>query len=157
MAFRTFETKFCVFALIIVDGRMLMTHWSRSPSYGPPLWTLPGGLVRLGEPVEDAVERWVRDQAGLDAKLDSILGFHTSVIPGNERRDRPGVSLHQVRTVVTVTPTEGQFIPRIPRPADVTQWMRIDRIGALPRVDFVDAALEMAGITICSVSRAVAN
>lgn len=156
MAFRTFETKFCVFALIVEDGQVLMTHWSRSPSAVAPLWTLPGGLVWLGESVEDAAARWVRDQAGEDVELERILGFHTSVIPGNERRDRPGVPLQSVRTVVTVTPAAGRIVPSAPRPSDATQWMRIDRIGALPRVDFVDAALDMLGVQIHPLSRAVA-
>lgn len=156
MAFRTFETKFCVFALIVAEGQVLMTHWTRSPSPVAPLWTLPGGLVWLGEPVEAAISRWVRDQAGAEVKLDRVLGFHTSVIPGRERRDRPGVSLQSVRTVVTVTPLQGRLAPRLPRPSDTTQWMRIDRIGALPRVDFVDAALGMLGVGIHPLSRAVA-
>lgn len=156
MAFRTFETKFCVFALIVVDGRVLMTHWSNSPSPVDPLWTLPGGLVGLGESVEQAIARWLRDQAGYAVTLESILGFHSSVIPGRERRDRPGISLQSVRTVVTVTVNEGGFEPSAPRPSDVTQWMRLDRIGALPRVDFVDYALELAGVEIHPLSRAVA-
>ena len=156
MSFRTFETKFCVFAMIVSDGQMLMTHWSRSPSPVAPLWTLPGGLVWLGEPVESAISRWVRDQAAAEVVLDQVLGFHTSVIPGVERRDRPGVPLHSVRTVVTVSPVHGRLTPRPPRPSDTTQWMRIDRIGALPRVDFVDAALGMYGVGIHPLSRAVA-
>lgn len=156
MAFRTFETKFCVFALVIAEDRVLMTHWSGSPSAVAPLWTLPGGLVDLGERVEDTAVRWVAEQAGLDVELDRFLGFHTSVIPGNERRDRPGISLQSIRAVCTVRAREGRLKPCLPRPSDETQWMRIDRIGALPRVDFADFALGLAGVDIHPLSRAVA-
>ena len=39
------------------------------------LWALPGGTVRFGEPVVDALERVARDELGLAITVRGLLGY----------------------------------------------------------------------------------
>ena len=39
------------------------------------LWNLPGGTVRFGEPVTDAVHRVADDEIGADVTIDDFLGY----------------------------------------------------------------------------------
>ena len=49
---------------VVLDGeRVLLVQRGRPPSQGK--WSLPGGLVHLGERLEDAVRREVTEECGL--------------------------------------------------------------------------------------------
>jgi mutator protein MutT len=40
-------------------------------------WGFPGGAIELGESVEDAVVREVREETGLEVRVDGLLGVYT--------------------------------------------------------------------------------
>jgi ADP-ribose pyrophosphatase YjhB (NUDIX family) len=50
-------------AVVVDRGRVLLVQRGREPMKGH--WTLPGGLVELGEPLEAAVVREVSEETGL--------------------------------------------------------------------------------------------
>ena len=39
------------------------------------MWSLPGGTVRFGEPLTDAVKRVARDELDLSVAVDELLGY----------------------------------------------------------------------------------
>jgi ADP-ribose pyrophosphatase YjhB (NUDIX family) len=45
--------------------------------FGPckGLWHLPGGTVRFGEPLVDAVKRVAHDELGIDVNVGELLGY----------------------------------------------------------------------------------
>ncbi len=58
-------------ALILDGDRILMAQRGKEPLEG--WWSLPGGLVELGEALEDAVRREVREETGLEVRPTGIL------------------------------------------------------------------------------------
>jgi 8-oxo-dGTP pyrophosphatase MutT (NUDIX family) len=71
------DPKLAVAALLECDGRMLMGRRSRH-SASPGKWSFPAGYVDRGERVEDALVREVREETGLDVRIDALLGIYSA-------------------------------------------------------------------------------
>jgi 8-oxo-dGTP diphosphatase len=66
-----------VSAAIFRDGRVLIVRRARPPAHG--LYTLPGGGVELGETLEQAVIREVREETALDIAPVDLVGFRQAI------------------------------------------------------------------------------
>ena len=67
-----------VSAAIVRDGKFLLVRRARPPSKG--LFTLPGGVVELGETLKQAVEREVREETGMTVEPVALAGFREAVV-----------------------------------------------------------------------------
>jgi len=76
---RTYPTRpyLAVSAAIFRDGRVLIVRRGRPPAHG--LYTLPGGGVELGETLEQAVIREVREETGLAIAPLALVGFREAI------------------------------------------------------------------------------
>ena len=69
----------CIFlnvaGIVVFDeqGRVLLQKRSRTSE----LWGFPGGIMELGESAEEAAIREVREETGLEVKIDAMLGVYT--------------------------------------------------------------------------------
>ena len=66
-----------VSAAVIRDDRVLVVRRARSPAQG--LFTLPGGAVELGETLEQAVEREIREETDLLIAPIGLAGYREVV------------------------------------------------------------------------------
>jgi 8-oxo-dGTP diphosphatase len=76
---RTYPTRpyLAVSAAIFRDGRVLIVRRARPPAAG--LYTLPGGGVELGETLEEAVVREVREETALAIAPVDLVGFRQAI------------------------------------------------------------------------------
>ena len=76
---RTYPTRpyLAVSAAIFRNGRVLIVRRARPPAHG--LYTLPGGGVELGETLEGAIIREVREETGLEIAPLTLVGFREAI------------------------------------------------------------------------------
>ena len=77
-------------AVVIHDGRLVLIRRGKAPSAGE--WSIPGGAVELGESVEAALRREVREETGLEIAVGRFLEVFERV----ERDDDGVVRFHFV-------------------------------------------------------------
>lgn len=65
-------------AIIVQDGKILITKRGSNPDKGK--WSVPGGLVELGEKLEKAVIREVREETNLDVKVVRLIDAVDNII-----------------------------------------------------------------------------
>ena len=73
-------------AVVLRDQQVLLVRRGGQPSAGK--WSLPGGLVELGETTEDAILRELVEECGLRARLAGIAGVVNRVVRDAEGRIR---------------------------------------------------------------------
>lgn len=68
-------------AVIVKGNKVLLIKRAGDPGRG--LWSIPGGLVELGEKIKDAVRREVKEETGLDVRVGEIADV-TEIITRDE-------------------------------------------------------------------------
>jgi 8-oxo-dGTP diphosphatase len=62
---------FGVGAVIVDQGRVALVRRGKNPKKGE--WSIPGGLVNLGEPIAEAVAREALEETGLDVEPRALV------------------------------------------------------------------------------------
>ena len=91
-------------AVVVRDGRALVVRRAHEPRKGE--WSLPGGLLDLGESLVDAARREVKEETGLDVEVGPMIETFDRV-----HRDRRGphpLSLRDRRFRVLVERRRGR-------------------------------------------------
>jgi len=73
------EAPIAAVGVVVVDGgRLLLIRRRDPPDEG--LWTVPGGLVKLGERVEEAAVREVEEETGVKVELQGLLDVVDKIV-----------------------------------------------------------------------------
>jgi len=105
------------------DGRVLVGRRAREPMIGR--FTLPGGVVELGETLAEAVARELFEEVGVEA---GIVGFNRHVEPILRVGDR--VRSHFVIASFVARWTRGEA--RVSEEMDAVAWIDPSASGSLP-------------------------
>jgi ADP-ribose pyrophosphatase YjhB (NUDIX family) len=73
-------------AVVLRDDHVLLVRRGGQPSAGK--WSLPGGLVELGETTEEAVLRELVEECGLRVRLGGVAGVINRIVRDADGRIR---------------------------------------------------------------------
>lgn len=110
-------------ALVIRDGEVLLVQRAASPSKNE--WTLPGGLVKLGEEMRDAVERELREECGIEAEVGPAVDVFDRI----EHDEEGDVRFHYVIIDFLVANFQGE--PAHGSDALAVRWATVDELKSL--------------------------
>lgn len=107
---------------VVWDGsRVLLERRGRPPAQGS--WSLPGGLIDLGETAAAAVQREVREECGIEVVVGPVLGLFEPV-----HRDPDGrIRYHYVVIDFLAYYRSGDI--RVGDDAADLRWVRPDELG----------------------------
>lgn len=118
---------------VVLDGpRVLLVRRGKPPLAGK--WSLPGGLVELGETTREAVRREIEEECGLRIQVGEVAGVLDRVI-----RDAQGrIRYHWVLVDYVAFPESGTLCAA--SDADEAQWVEVDQVE---RLDTTDGLMDM--------------
>lgn len=71
-------------AVIVEDGRALLVRRAGEPLKGE--WSIPGGVLELGETLRQGVRREVREETGLEVEVGEVLEVFDRILPDAQGR-----------------------------------------------------------------------
>jgi 8-oxo-dGTP diphosphatase len=112
---------------VILDGdRVLLARRGHAPSLGK--WSIPGGVVDLGERIEDALVREIEEESGLHVRLLGLCGVIDRVV-----READAVRYHYV-IIDYVAEVVGGLLQAGSDAAEV-RWVSVDDLGQYDTTD----------------------
>lgn len=128
ITFKTEQGRFNyrVCGIIIHDNKILAMHDQRSPYY-----YLPGGRVQLGETVEEAILREIKEELEIDAKIVRPLwfnqGFFTEDVSGEQFHEICVYFLMDISHTDLLSKGE-QFVLNENNKRHTFEWLEFDRL-----------------------------
>jgi 8-oxo-dGTP diphosphatase len=71
-------------AIIVEDGRVLLIKRAKAPLLGE--WSIPGGMLELGETLRQGAEREALEETGLVVRATDLLGVFDRIVPDETKR-----------------------------------------------------------------------
>jgi ADP-ribose pyrophosphatase YjhB (NUDIX family) len=123
-------------ALIFGGDQVLLVRRGSEPALGK--WSLPGGLVELGETLESAVCREVLEETGLEVRIADVVAVLDRIIYDDERN----VQYHYVLLDFLCHPVRGM----VTAGSDVTacSYVSLEDLPLYPLTDGTEAVIRRA-------------
>ena len=131
-----------VSAAIMRDGKVLAVRRARKPALN--LYTMPGGVVEIGETLFEAVKREVREETALEIEPVALAGHREAIM-----RDAQGkVERHFIIMCFAARWLSGE--PVLNDELDDARWLTLPELAALRTTEglgeIVAAAAEQLGV-----------
>jgi len=72
--------------VVLLDDQVLLAKRAREPGKGT--WTLPGGMVELGESLEEALKREIMEELSLSIRIRGLVKLVDKIVRDQEQRIR---------------------------------------------------------------------
>jgi 8-oxo-dGTP diphosphatase len=110
-------------AIIIDSDRVALVKRGRAPLAGQ--WSIPGGLLEIGETLRACAEREVREETGLTVVIGELLGVFDRVVPDADGH----IQYHYVLIDFLCRRTAGELSPA--DDAEDARWFSREELPAL--------------------------
>jgi ADP-ribose pyrophosphatase YjhB (NUDIX family) len=122
---------------MLLDGNdVLLIQRARPPGVGK--WTVPGGKVELGESLEAAAARELKEETGLVATIGPIVEVLDRVVTASDGR----IEYHYVILDMLGTEPQGVLTPG-PECLDA-RWVGISELGSYETTDGLEPVIRRA-------------
>lgn len=111
-------------AIIVENGRVLLIKRGKAPLLGE--WSIPGGMLELGETLRRGAEREALEETGLTVRATELLGVFDRIIPDEEKR----TIYHYVLIDFLCETVSGELC--CSGDAADARWFTREEIGSLP-------------------------
>jgi 8-oxo-dGTP diphosphatase len=110
-------------AVILHEDKVLLVRRGQSPSFGK--WSLPGGLVELGESTRAAIAREIVEECGIGIRVVDVAGVLDRIVHDDAGR----VRYHYVLVDYLAYPESLDVVAG--SDAGDAQWFEIERVAEL--------------------------
>jgi mutator protein MutT len=111
---------------------VLLVRRGREPAKGR--WSIPGGLVDVGETLEEALQREVLEETGTEVSVGPLVEILDRIIYDDDLR----VQYHFV--LVDFLCAAGQEGPKVDSDVEEARWFALEQLEEL---DMTDSTLEV--------------
>jgi mutator protein MutT len=111
-------------AVVVRDSSVLLVRRRHEPA--KDLWSLPGGLIELGETAQDAVRREVMEETGINIQVERLLDVVDNII----RDDQGEIRFHYVLVEFLAEPIT--FVAKPQSDARDVKWVPFTDLASYP-------------------------
>lgn len=111
-------------ALIHRGDKIVVVKRENEPAKG--LWSIPGGLLELGELIYDGVKREVMEETGLDVEIDRLLDVIDNIVYDDDGK----ICYHYVLIDYLCSSSHGDL--KAATDVKEAQWIKLKDVDRLP-------------------------
>ena len=115
-------------ALIERNEKYIVTRRSKSNAYMPLKWDIPGGTVKPGETLEEAIHREVCEETGLKIQIGHVVYVYSN---------RDQLPIRETFQVVYVCKYKDGEVRLDPSEHDMYRWLEYEEIARIDMIDFL--------------------